>query len=210
MSNTFTKKGFRGFTLIELLVVIAIIGLLSTIIASPIQNARKKARDAKKIAEVKAVELSLDQYAEANRGSYPLSLAALAPIYMPILPTFAVTGQTATKDEFAYTTYTASGVGITSVVFGYHLGVHLEAYSQALDTDRDCIGSDTGATLPVGICTFYNGASTITAAKTGNGPLSVATGLGTGVTGTDFSGADNATTTCSSVDDCVFDVSSQQ
>ena len=61
MSNTFTKKGFRGFTLIELLVVIAIIGLLSTIIAAPIQSARKKARDAKKIAELKSTQLAFEQ-----------------------------------------------------------------------------------------------------------------------------------------------------
>ena len=68
MSHTLTKKGFRGFTLIELLVVIAIIGLLSTIIATPIQNARKKAKDAKKVSELKALELALDQYAEANNN----------------------------------------------------------------------------------------------------------------------------------------------
>ena len=50
--TSFVRNGFKGFTLIELLVVIAIIGLLSTVIINPVQSARKKARDAKKIAEL--------------------------------------------------------------------------------------------------------------------------------------------------------------
>ena len=83
MSNKFTKTGFRGFTLIELLVVIAIIGLLSTIIAAPIQSARKKARDAKKIAELKSTQLALEQYAESNSAQYPNNLASLSPQFMP-------------------------------------------------------------------------------------------------------------------------------
>lgn len=218
MSNTFTKKGFRGFTLIELLVVIAIIGLLSTIIAAPIQNARKKARDAKKIAEIKAIELALDQYAEANRGSYPSSLADLAPVYMPILPTFAVSSGSsaaAPKDQFAYTIYTVSGSGISTVTFGYHLGVHLENYSQALDSDRDCKDASLGATLPSGICVFFN--ATTGGAITATYNNSAVTGAivsvvpsGSGVSGTDFDGTDTGTSTCGGVADCVYDLTGQQ
>ena len=103
-THSFKNNIYRGFTLIELLVVIAIIGLLSTIIAAPIQNARKKARDAKKIAEIKGVQLGLDQFAEANAGAYPVALNLLAPNYMPLLPGFAATASVTVspRDKFAY------------------------------------------------------------------------------------------------------------
>jgi general secretion pathway protein G len=72
MKKSLRQKAFniKGFTLIELLVVIAIIGLLSTMTVYAINVARMKARDARRLADMrqlqKAVELYYDEY-----GSYP-------------------------------------------------------------------------------------------------------------------------------------------
>lgn len=49
----------RGFTLIELLVVISIIGLLSSIVLTSVNSARKKARDARRIADAKQIQIAL-------------------------------------------------------------------------------------------------------------------------------------------------------
>ncbi len=70
MYKTSAKK---GFTLIELLVVIAIIGLLSSIVFASLNTARQKARDAKRLAEIKQVMLALELYYDANNGRYPSS-----------------------------------------------------------------------------------------------------------------------------------------
>lgn len=231
------KKDLRGFTLIELLVVIAIIGLLSTIIAAPIQNARKKARDSKKIAEIKAVQLALDQYAEANAGQYPLGLGYLAPTYMPLLPSFASTTvrTVADKDKFAFSPYKVSGAGINAegIVFGYHLGVHLEVFSQGLDNDRDCFGAENTATFNTfsgtSTCAFYPAvganirsyyvASTTPNANNWQSGMIADSNITTGSFGTagtdntdmnDFIGSDGDIAKCNATSDCVFDVTGQQ
>jgi len=66
------KKHNHGFTLIELLVVIAIIGLLATIVSVSVNNARKKARDAQRIGEIKQLMTALELYYDEN-GRYPIS-----------------------------------------------------------------------------------------------------------------------------------------
>lgn len=61
----------RGaFTLVELLVVIAIIGLLSTVAVISLNSARMKARDTKRIADLKQIRLALSMYYNDN-GFYP-------------------------------------------------------------------------------------------------------------------------------------------
>ena len=55
--------------MLELLVVIAIIGLLSTVAVTALGNARMKARDTKRIADLKQLELALDLNYDKH-GSY--------------------------------------------------------------------------------------------------------------------------------------------
>lgn len=62
--------GKKGFTLIELLVVVAIIGLLSSVVLASLDKARAKARDAKRITDMKAMKLALELYYE-DKKSYP-------------------------------------------------------------------------------------------------------------------------------------------
>ncbi len=64
------RKKQNGFTLIELLVVISIIGLLSSMVMVALNNARIKARDAKRIADLNQLSKALEIYMD-NHGSYP-------------------------------------------------------------------------------------------------------------------------------------------
>jgi len=105
-------KKNKAFTLIELLVVIAIIGMLSAITVIVLQNARAKSRDAKRIADVKQIQTSLELYFNDN-GFYPASvtstIATGSTVYMvslPIAPT-PIDGNCST-DTNAYT-YSSDG-----------------------------------------------------------------------------------------------------
>ena len=61
----------KGFTLIELLVVIAIIGLLSSIAVVSLNGARAKARDAKRVSDVKQISTLVEmEAANSSTGGY--------------------------------------------------------------------------------------------------------------------------------------------
>jgi len=60
----------KGFTLIELLVVIAIIGLLSTLAVVALGQARVKARDSKRLSDLKQIQTALELY-YTDVGTYP-------------------------------------------------------------------------------------------------------------------------------------------
>lgn len=63
-----------GFTLIELLIVIAIIGLLATVAVAAVSGARAKARDEKRVTDLKQIQKALELSYEPGSG-YP-SVAA--------------------------------------------------------------------------------------------------------------------------------------
>lgn len=159
------NKAKLGFTLIELLVVIAIIGVLASIVLASLNTARVKARDARRIADIKQIQLALELYADSSSGSgkYPIANSACAH-----------TGSTARGLESITQTFIAqvprdpqsnlaipncylyaSGQGTANTAF-YHIAAALEdPTNNALGGDRDCISSSTtcfvgGATVEQG------------------------------------------------------------
>ncbi|NCN99571.1 prepilin-type N-terminal cleavage/methylation domain-containing protein [Candidatus Falkowbacteria bacterium] len=125
------RKYKSGFTLIELLVVIAIIGLLSTLSILSLNTARARARDAKRVADVKQIQTALEMYFN-DAGIYPSAATSGSPVLygsntylaaIPTPPTPANDGSCTTPDP-AYT-YVQDGSGAS-----YHITY--------------CLGAQTG------------------------------------------------------------------
>ncbi len=70
------KNQKHGFTLVELLVTIGIIGILATVTVVSVGSARAKARDAKRVSEVRAIQTALAVY-ENEKSKFPDSGAAI-------------------------------------------------------------------------------------------------------------------------------------
>ena len=68
------KSTTRGFTLIELVVVISILAILSGVLVPRVTNHLKAARDARRLADIKAVHAAIEQY-HMDKGSYPTANA---------------------------------------------------------------------------------------------------------------------------------------
>lgn len=65
-----TKRSQMGFTLIELLTVIAVIGLLSSIIFAAANNSRLRARDSRRLGDMRQLQSALELYLTQN-SAYP-------------------------------------------------------------------------------------------------------------------------------------------
>jgi prepilin-type N-terminal cleavage/methylation domain-containing protein len=61
----------KGFTLVELLVTIGIIGILATVTVVSVGNARGKARDAKRVSDIKQIQSALELAGNDLGGFYP-------------------------------------------------------------------------------------------------------------------------------------------
>lgn len=90
IKRIFNLRKRSAFTLIELLIVVAIIGVLATLAIIALQNARSKSRDAKRIADIKQIQTSLELFFTDN-GFYPTAvtstIASGSAVYMAALPT---------------------------------------------------------------------------------------------------------------------------
>ncbi len=127
-----------GFTLIELLVVIAIIGLLSTLSIVALNSARARARDARRVADVKQIQTALELYYN-EQGKYPTtalasgSAIAGTATYMNAIPT-APTPVDGTCSD-AQNTYTyANQTSGASYTLSYCLGANTADITAGLNT----------------------------------------------------------------------------
>ncbi len=80
MLQFFTKtKKDRGFTLIELLVVIAIIGILSVVVVVAMGGARERARDARRMSDIRAISTAQELYMVTYGNYVAIAAADVAP-----------------------------------------------------------------------------------------------------------------------------------
>lgn len=131
--------------MIELLVVIAIIGILASVVLASLNSARKKSRDARRVADIKQLQLALELYFDANRA-YPAD-TTLAPLVtggeIPKVPADPLGGTGTCRPAYCYAYYPA-----TSPTY-YHLGANLEeSTNAALNSKKSC--SSAGTTCPAG------------------------------------------------------------
>ena len=149
------KFSGRGFTLIELLVVIAIIGILASIVLASLDTARKKGRDARRVADLKQIQLALELYYDANGSTYPTqgtlgNVSGIAALltgggYISAVP--ADPNNNATTG-YIYQYISTDGAGTTACAtanpscLGYVLTAQLEASNQGYTA----ITTPTGAT----------------------------------------------------------------
>ncbi|MFA7662345.1 MAG: type II secretion system protein [Patescibacteria group bacterium] len=105
------KKFNKGFTLVELLVVIAIIGILATLATVSLNGAREKARDARRISDVKQMATVLE-IAAVNNSSEALTVCTDAHDATIDCST-TIAGDVAQFANFIDPKHVASGDGAT-------------------------------------------------------------------------------------------------
>ena len=150
MNHLLMRKN-RGFTLIELLVVIAIIGVLASVVLASLNTARRKARDARRITDLKQIELALQLYFDGTGvGEFPLGNTTCDTTDDNGLRVLVTDGYipALVRDPSAQTTcYRYASGAIDGLRTTYHAAVVLEdASNPALTGDKDC--SSDGVATP--------------------------------------------------------------
>lgn len=138
----------KGFTLIELLIVIAIIGLLATLAIISLTTAQRKARDTKRIADMKSIQTAVELYF-SDKSAYPSSAdwATLQTDLSPYISQVPVDPQHADAVQYVYAYCTAGGPCATSDQYVVAATLEDDTHT-ALDQDDD-LDYDDLTVLPV-------------------------------------------------------------
>ena len=148
----------RGFTLIELLVVIAIIAILASIILASLNTARSKSRDARRVADLKQVQLALELYNNDN-SKYPLQgvYGNLSGISATLVPTY-ISALPSDPGTYTYNYASLTGSGSTATLCtvapcnSYALVAQLESATPASTFSSSYQGTDFTGTGSVTTC----------------------------------------------------------
>ncbi|MCU0680092.1 MAG: prepilin-type N-terminal cleavage/methylation domain-containing protein [Planctomycetes bacterium] len=169
-NNLTLKTSSSAFTLIELLVVIAIIAIIATLSVLALQSAREKARDAKRIADVKQLKTALELYYNDANGYPPASAFIIGQALshaengniktyinkIPVAPIPADGDCTSQNNSYAYasensSTYTLSyclGGKSQEVPKGINMATPAQLYkdnnghNSGCTIDSDCTGNN--------------------------------------------------------------------
>ncbi|HUD03147.1 MAG TPA: hypothetical protein VMR46_04035, partial [Candidatus Paceibacterota bacterium] len=134
-----------------------IIGILASIIMVSLSSAQSKGRDAKRVADIRTIQLALEEYYNDN-GNYPTALSQLAPTYIAAIPTDPSNSGT----SYLYSAYNAVNnpvCGSTNKPVKYHLAAVMESTNStnsALNQDTDWAGTGGGAVC-TGTTADFNG-----------------------------------------------------
>jgi prepilin-type N-terminal cleavage/methylation domain-containing protein len=97
----------NGFTLFEMLVVISIIAIMTATISLSFSSAQKKARDAKRMEDIKAIATAAEQMYSLSGFTYPPSASAWTTNGQKILSVWPVGPK---GDSYIYTpNYSGAG-----------------------------------------------------------------------------------------------------
>lgn len=137
------RKNKNAFTLVELLVVIAIIGILSSVVLASLGNARAKARDSKRVSDIKQLQLALELFADNCNGQYPnanitgSALAANSSNLACATLTLGTFQSTIPVDPVGATNYVYAYSVVSGSTYKYHLGTALELSNSNLSGDAN-------------------------------------------------------------------------
>ncbi len=175
-------KPTRGFTLIELLVVIALIGLLASIVLTSLNSARGKARDSKRISDLRNMQTALEVYAANNNGVYPVVsvwqsqcigwggypgsgvIPGIVPTYMASMPVDP--GMIANSNRNCYL-YESNGSDYKILDYGLTSDVDVAAQPAFIDPLRNSGKSWQIPSSPAGPCTNNGDVSSVWAVWSG-------------------------------------------
>jgi len=135
----------KGFTLIELLVVVAIIGVLASMVMSSLNDARVRARDAKRHADIKTIQNALELYYLDN-NHYPYFDWRHSSSETQWAEFEAELGVTLPKDPVNTGRLTTSHAsdGLTYSYYGRYFGCHGEWYMLTYVLEGDAVVDSPG------------------------------------------------------------------